>query len=220
MLRHQRAEFISSGHLPSSNPASTKLPRFRAARNWEERRKYELCPRWPKLTSEEFSRVRHAGYDKGHNCPDGVRDTSLAYIGAWAVKLCRDLSFRKGSALEPQRLPRRRFPLSTPFGVTGPMKARSRLAVRNFLPILPRDDRLTTEQTGGERIVDEAIANPGVDPLALVTDGGVGFRPTDGASIGDEATGSGSGSTAAACSSIVAGSDNSPSMSSSRRAPS
>ena len=52
------------------------------------------------------------------------------------------------------------------------MEPRSRLAVRNFLPILPRDDRLTTEQTGGERIGDQAIANPGVDPLALVTDGG------------------------------------------------
>jgi adenylate cyclase len=36
----------------------------------------------------------------------------------------------------------------------------------------PRDDRLTTRETGGERIGDEAIANPGVDPLALVTDGG------------------------------------------------
>ena len=35
-------------------------------------------------------------------------------------------SLRKASALEPQRLSRRRFPLSTPFGVTGPMKARSR----------------------------------------------------------------------------------------------
>ena len=51
--------------------------------------------------------------------------------------------------------------------------APSRLfAVRRLLPILPHDDRLTTEQTGGERIGDEAIANPGVDPLALVTDGG------------------------------------------------
>jgi hypothetical protein len=28
----------------------------------------------------------HAGYDKGHNCPDGVRDTNLAYMGAWAVQ--------------------------------------------------------------------------------------------------------------------------------------
>jgi hypothetical protein len=28
----------------------------------------------------------HAGYNKGHNCPDGVRDTNLAYMGAWAVQ--------------------------------------------------------------------------------------------------------------------------------------
>ncbi len=74
-----------------------------------------------------------------------------------APRIRRDLSLRKGSALEPQRLPRRRFPLSPPFGVTSPMKTRSRLAVRHFLPMLPRDDRLTTAQTGGERPGDEAI---------------------------------------------------------------
>ncbi len=99
-----------------------------------------------------------------------------------APRIRRDFSLRKASALEPQRLSRRRFPLSPPFGVTGPMKARSRLAVRNFLPSRPRDDRLATEQTGGERIGDEAIADPGVDPLALATDGGgtpVQAQPTE-----------------------------------------
>ena len=110
------------------------------------------------------------------------------------------LSPRKGSALEPQRLSRRRFPLSTPFGVTGPMKTRPRLAVRNLLPRVARDERPATAQTASERIGDEASPNPGVDPLALVTDGGgLRCRRTDRASIGDEAAGSGSmGSTAAA----------------------
>ena len=42
----------------------------------------------------------------------------------------------------------------------------------NILPILPDDNRITTTETGGERIGDETTANPGVDPLALVTDGG------------------------------------------------
>src|ERR1700722_6380575 len=94
-----------------------------------------------------------------------------------ALPIRRALSLRKASALEPQRLSRRRFPLSTPFGVTGPMKARSRLAVRNLLQILPRDDRLTTTETGGGRIGDETIADPRVNPLALATDGGgIRFR--------------------------------------------
>ena len=83
-----------------------------------------------------------------------------------------DPSLRKGSAREPQRLPRRRFPLNTPLRVAIPMKTRPGLAVRRLLPILPRDDRLTTEQTGGQRIADEAVPNPDVDPLALATDGG------------------------------------------------
>ena len=53
-----------------------------------------------------------------------------------------------------------------------PMKTRPGLAVRNFLPRRPRDERPATAQTGSERIVDETITNPGVNPLALVTDGG------------------------------------------------
>ena len=89
-----------------------------------------------------------------------------------APRIRRDFSLRKGSARKPQRLPRHRFLRRPPLNVTGAMEPRSRLAVRNLLPILPRDDRLTTEQTGGERIGDQAIANSGVDPLALVTDGG------------------------------------------------
>jgi hypothetical protein len=76
------------------------------------------------------------------------------------------------TAREPQRPPRRGFLLTPPLGVTRPMKTRSRLAVRRFLPILPSDDRLATVHTGGERIGDEAIANPGVNPLALVTNSG------------------------------------------------
>ena len=114
----------------------------------------------------------------------------------------------KGSAPEPQRLPRRHFPLSTPFGVAGPMKARSRLAVRNLLPILPCDDRLTTEQTRGERIVDDASADPGVYPLATAADSG---SATDRASIGDEAAGSGAEEITAACSINSAGVATSPS---------
>ena len=84
----------------------------------------------------------------------------------------RNSSLRNGSALEPQRLSRSRFPLGTPFGVTGPMKARSSPAVRNFLPRRACDKRLAAAQTGGERIGDEAIPNPGVDLLTLATDGG------------------------------------------------
>jgi hypothetical protein len=52
------------------------------------------------------------------------------------------------------------------------MKARSRLAVRHFLPILPCIDRPATAQTGSERPGDETIPNPGVYPLALAMDGG------------------------------------------------
>ena len=52
------------------------------------------------------------------------------------------------------------------------MKTSPGLAVRNFLQILPRNERLAAAQTGGERIGDEAIANPSVNPLALVMDGG------------------------------------------------
>ena len=84
----------------------------------------------------------------------------------------RPFAIRKGSALEPQRLPRHRLLLSPPFGMTIPMKTSPGLAVRRLLPSRARDDRLTTAQTGGERIGDEAIANSGVNPLALVTDGG------------------------------------------------
>jgi hypothetical protein len=68
-----------------------------------------------------------------------------------------------GSALEPQRLPRRRFLPGAPFDVTSAMKTRPRvrIAVRNFLPRSTRNDRLTTTETGGGRPGDEAAANPG-----------------------------------------------------------
>ena len=69
--------------------------------------------------------------------PTGAARGDRATRATSALRIRRGLSLRKGSALEPQRLSRRRFPLSTPFGVTGPMKACSRLAVRNFLPSLP-----------------------------------------------------------------------------------
>ena len=49
-----------------------------------------------------------------------------------------------------------------------PSRRRSKL-----LPRRARGDRLATEQTGGEPIGDEAIANPSVNPLALVTHDGV-----------------------------------------------
>ena len=65
-----------------------------------------------------------------------------------ATRIRRDLSLRKGSALEPQRLSRRRLLLSPPFGVTTPMKPRPRaaVAVPHLLPILSRDDRLATRK--------------------------------------------------------------------------
>ena len=88
------------------------------------------------------------------------------------------------------------------------MEPRSRLAVRRLLPILPRDYRLTTEQTGGERIGDEAIANPGVNSLALVTDGGD--------SAGGAETGA-SGSLASMADGSSAGSTSSPGAGSSPR---
>ena len=96
-----------------------------------------------------------------------------------APRIRRALSLRKASAREPQCLPRRRFPLSPPFGVTSPMKPRPRLAVRNLIPLRSRDDRLATAQTGSGRPVDEAIPNPGFDLLALVTKDGIGRRNGD-----------------------------------------
>jgi hypothetical protein len=114
-----------------------------------------------------------------------------------ALRIRRDLSVRKGSARKPQRLPRRRFMRRSPLNVTRAMEPRSPLAVRRFLPILLRDDWFTTKQTGGERIGDEAIANPGVDPLALVADSGrLRFWQRRGMLGASGATGTGSGAMA------------------------
>ena len=99
----------------------------------------------------------------GHTGNDGAAHTSL--------------SLREGSAFEPQRLPRRRFPFSTPFGVAGPMEPRSRLAVRCFRPSVARDHRPATTLTADDvRVDDEMIPDPLVDPIALVTDGGEASR--------------------------------------------
>jgi hypothetical protein len=57
------------------------------------------------------------GWGPGHTGNAGT----AAYVATFR--------FGKASALEPKGLPRRRFPLGTPFGVIGPMKTRPRLAV-------------------------------------------------------------------------------------------
>ena len=74
--------------------------------------------------------------------------------------------------LEPQRFPsRRRFPLSTPRIVASLMVAPASLAIRCFRPPVACDDRPATTLTADDvRVDDEAVPDPGVSPLALVTD--------------------------------------------------
>jgi hypothetical protein len=101
------------------------------------------------------------------------------------------------------------------------MEPRSRvcIAVRNLLPRSTRNDRSTTTETGGERIGDEAIANPGVDPLALVTDrGGLGLALwLDNSRL--DGTGLSTTPVSTACSSRTEGSTTAPSIESVSRAP-
>ena len=94
-----------------------------------------------------------------------------------APRIRRDLSLRKGSAFEPQRLPRRRFPLGAPRIVASLMVAPASLAVRCFRPPVACDDRPATTLTAYDvRIDDEMVPDPLVDPIALVTDGGEASR--------------------------------------------
>ena len=93
-----------------------------------------------------------------------------------APRIRRDLSLGS-SALEPQRLPRRRFPLSTPRIVASLMVAPASLAVRCFRPPVACDDRPATTLTADDvRVDDEMIPDPLVDPISLVTDGGEASR--------------------------------------------
>ena len=92
-------------------------------------------------------------------------------------RIRRDLSLREGSAFEPQRLPRRRFPLGAPRIVASLMVAPASLAVRCFRPPVACDDRPATTLTADDvRIDDEMVPDPLVDPIALVTDGGEASR--------------------------------------------
>ena len=94
-----------------------------------------------------------------------------------APRTRRDPSPRKGSALEPQRLPRRGFPLSTPRIVASLMVAPASLAVRCFRPPVACDDRPATTLTADDvRVDDEMVPDPLVDPISLVTDGGEASR--------------------------------------------
>ena len=93
------------------------------------------------------------------------------------VRIRRDLSLRTGSAREPQRLPRRRFPLSAPRIVASLMEAPASLAVRCFRPPVACDDRPATTLTADDvRVDDEMVPDPLVDPISLVTDGGEASR--------------------------------------------
>ena len=96
---------------------------------------------------------------------------------ATSPRIRRDLSLPKGSALEPQRLSRRRFPLSTPRIVASLMVAPASLAVRCFRPPVACDDRPATTLTADDvRVDDEMVPDPLVDPISLVTDGGEASR--------------------------------------------
>jgi hypothetical protein len=52
------------------------------------------------------------------------------------------------------------------------MKTRPGLSIRDFILRMLDDERLAPVQTAIKRTSDEAIANPGGDALALVTDRG------------------------------------------------
>jgi hypothetical protein len=92
-------------------------------------------------------------------------------------RIRRDLSLRKGSALEPQRQSRRRFLPGAPRIVASLMEAPASLAVRYFRPPVGCDDRPATTLTADDvRVDDEMVPDPLVDPISLVTDGGEASR--------------------------------------------
>ena len=100
--------------------------------------------------------------------------TQLPYT---ALQAALDRSARNGSALEPQRLSRRRFLLGPPRIVASLMVAPASLAVRCFRPPVACDDRPATTLTADDvRVDDEMVPDPLVDPIALVTDGGDASR--------------------------------------------
>ena len=109
--------------------------------------------------------------------PTATAGGDRATRGNVGARIRRDLSLRKGSAREPQRLPRRRFPLSTPRIVASLMVAPASLAVRCFRPPVACDDRPATTLTADDvRVDDEMVPDPLVDSLDLVTDGGDASR--------------------------------------------
>ena len=109
-------------------------------------------------------RARACGRGPGHTAT-----SARAYVATFR--------FAKGSALEPQRLSRRRFPLSTPRIVASLMVAPASLAVRCFRPPVACDDRPATTLTADDvRVDDEMVPDPLVDPISLVTDGGEASR--------------------------------------------
>src|SRR5271166_6219585 len=100
-------------------------------------------------------------------------DGNSATRATSAPRIRRDLSLRKGSAPEPERLPRRRFLPGAPRIVASLMVAPASLAVRCFRPPVACDDRPATTLTADDVRVDhEMVPDPLVDPIALVTDGG------------------------------------------------
>ena len=109
------------------------------------------------------------------------------HTGNVGARIRRDLSLRKGSAREPQRLPRRRFLLSTPRIVASLMVAPASLAVRCFRPPVACDDRPATTLTADDvRWIPTRSATPST---ALVPQRKVGFPiPNAGLLLGFQGT--------------------------------
>ena len=139
--RQQSAE--SPAFAPDFSPCSKALgwPHVRWA--YQRQSSSRACRRNP--------RRRHMARTDAR--PTAAAGGDRATRATSAPRIRRDLSLRKGSALEPQRLPRRRFPLSTPFGVAGrDENAPSPAPFETSCQSWPAIDRLTTAETGGERI--------------------------------------------------------------------
>ena len=78
-------------------------------------------------------------------------------------------SRREGIEDKPRR---RRFPLSTPFGVARSVKPDPHHVVRGLSPLLPGNEGQTAMATAIDGISDQPDANSRLNPLARVTGGG------------------------------------------------
>jgi hypothetical protein len=107
-----------------------------------------------------------------HRCPYRRATSGGGPYGQRRRRASSDLSLRKGSALEPQRLLRRRFPLISPRGVARGVKTDPRCVVRHLLPLLANIEGQPAIATAIHGIGRQARANPCGDPLTLITGGG------------------------------------------------